>query len=132
MSETTTAIVPPSREQSDALKAIWEAIGRAVQSATHLQVVTILGNASVDTVNGLSEVVVTLPASSPEAGYSVLATNINLALGDIAQTFSPALLDGSHDNLLVLHQQMLDKGQTIVRDNLELLKSLVKELRASG
>jgi hypothetical protein len=132
MSETTTAIVPPSREQSDALKAIWEAIGKAVQSATHLQVVTILGNASVDTVKGLSEVLVTLPAPPPEGGYSVLATNIDLALGDIAQTLSPALLDGSHDPILALHREMLDKGQAIVRDNLELLKSLVKELRGHG
>jgi hypothetical protein len=115
------------KNQSSALAAIWGAIESATTSATHLQIVTMIGDATViekEAGEGLNEVTVTPPAAA-----QTLATNINLALGDVAQCISPALLQPGQEAIVALHKEMVEKGQAIVKENLTLLKDLVKELR---
>ena len=107
------------------------AIKDALRSITHLQVATLVGDPEVVAGEGIDSVAFRVPEGA-RAEFSVLATNIDLALGDITQTLSPRLLDPGQAEVLKLHQEMVEKGHQIVRDNLALLKDLAKELRAMG
>jgi hypothetical protein len=108
---------------------IWGAIKDALRSATHLQVVTILGEASIvaDASVGFDKLTATLPAAGA-GDLHALVTNIDLAFGDVSQSLSPKLVDGSQEALVKAHADMLARSQAIVQDNLRMLKELAKEL----
>ncbi|MBL6082533.1 hypothetical protein JMJ56_31705 [Belnapia sp. T18] len=115
--------------QDDVGRRIWGALKDALRSATHLQVVTILGEASIvaDARVGFDKLTATIPPEK-DGERNTLVTNIDLAFGDISQSLSPKLMDGSHEALLTAHTEMLTKAQQIVQENLRVLKELARDL----
>lgn len=67
-------------------------------------------------------------AKNPAAGY-LLATNINVATGDIVNVVGETFVDGNHPDLLNYHRQQVAKGEEIIRENITLVKELIETIQ---
>ncbi len=60
-----------------------------------------------------------------------IKTQINLIDGDISNAFDEGFVTGDLTKLVDFHQTQVDKGQQIIKDNLEALKSLYELITAN-
>ena len=96
---------------SDLIKTIKDSLENLVT----LEIVTAVGRPAVD------------DDGKPQVDYAkdlVMFSRINLIDGDITNILDSSFVNGEHQDLRTFHEDQVNEGQQIIRDNLAALKEL--------
>jgi hypothetical protein len=100
----------------------WQALSDTISRAVNLRVVTVIGDAQVQ---GALE---NLQITAPNATGTSLVTDIDLVQGDITTVVSQPLLGPDYADLRNMHQAAVAQAQAIVKSNVDIMVSIVKEI----
>lgn len=103
-------------------KTITEKIADALHSVTELRIVTAVGKVHPDAGKG------------PQVDYGnakVMASRIDLLMGDITNSIDPEFATGEFRALMGYHEQQVQKGQDIIKSNLQTLRELYEFVQSA-
>ena len=110
------------------LSKFWNTIRTGVHELVHLQIVTAVGDVTVS---------IKPPGDQPGDGVdidkveiqnsSAIVSRFNLLTGDISTTMDTKFTEnGPYNSLLTFHQERETKGEQQIKDNIGVLKEIVK------
>lgn len=96
-------------------QTMWERLLQAVQAAVELQIVTVVGEATIS--GDINDTKVKFPPDTTNA----IATSINLIEGDITSVVPKQFWSPENEVIRQYHQAQIEKGHAVVAGNIQVI-----------